>query len=160
MNPPGAYNVYLVVSARYAVLRFNQYFKTKPAVMALEIPKWEDKTARTAIAVESEAFRPERMGYLKGKFLDTSHIWLATSQFHKSFFPFLNTRCTFSDATSSFSSSMFYLQFMYCFWSTCWHQFVLWYFLFPSLRGISEWFAVQGSHKIRTDCSFCPAVAL
>lgn len=29
---------------RYAVLRFNQYFKTKPAVMALQIPEWEEAT--------------------------------------------------------------------------------------------------------------------
>lgn len=48
------------------MLRFNQYFKTKPAVTALEIPKWDVKTERTALVsvglivddltIESEAF--------------------------------------------------------------------------------------------------------
>lgn len=48
------------------MLRFNQYFKTKPAVTALEIPKWDVKTEGTALVsvglivdgstIESEAF--------------------------------------------------------------------------------------------------------
>lgn len=49
------YNIILVsllipifLSHRYAVLRFNQYFKTKPAVMALQIPEWGGKTGRSS----------------------------------------------------------------------------------------------------------------
>lgn len=168
-NPPDAYIVshyffLLFFSARYAVLRFNQYFKTKPAVMALEIPKWEDMTERTVIVMESKAFQmgvPH--GQVLGGLIHLTENWFARSRFHKFFFSFLNTQRTFPDSTSSFSSNMF--NFVYLlFSSTCLHQFVLWYFLFQGFRDISEWFAVQewhfGSHKIHTGCSFCPAVAL
>lgn len=30
---------FLPISGRYAVIRFNQYFKVKPQVLALEMPK-------------------------------------------------------------------------------------------------------------------------
>lgn len=36
---PCHHHQFVLVSRRYAVLRFNQYFKTKPAVMALQIPE-------------------------------------------------------------------------------------------------------------------------
>lgn len=36
----------IIVCCRYAVLRFNQYFKIKPTVTALQIPEWEELRRR------------------------------------------------------------------------------------------------------------------